>query len=108
MMTTRLLAAAIAAGLLLGCTKESSRGPVQWTASNPSSAVGQTAAQAWSRSTANDTPERAREPHLNPSLVRASAAQPSGVTNAQPPTPRWPYDGVTLQLGPAEPRPVEP
>jgi hypothetical protein len=28
---------------------------------------------------------------------------PSGVTNAQPTTPRWPYDGVTLRLGPTGP-----
>jgi len=29
----------------------------------------------------------------------AHVREQSGVTNAQPPSPRWPYDGVTLQLG---------
>src|SRR5580698_1498064 len=49
-------AALLAAGPVLGCTRESSRGPVQWTASNPSSPTGQTLAQAWSRSTSSDSP----------------------------------------------------
>jgi hypothetical protein len=114
MKTTRFIAAAaLAAGSVLGCTRESSRGPVNWTASNPSSSVGQTAAQAWSRSTSSDTPQPGREPQPPPSVARAPAGalegaspcpqapeQPAGVTNAQPPPSRWPYDGVTLQLEP--------
>jgi hypothetical protein len=100
-----IAAAALAAGLTLGCARESSHGPVQWTASNPSSARGQTAAQAWSRSTSSDAPEPAsKAPPITaptPSTVPAAAGapeQPTGVTNAQPPASRWPYDGVTLQL----------
>jgi hypothetical protein len=52
--------ARLVAGLLLisapvlGCSRESSRGPVRWTASDPASPAGQSAAQAWSRSTSND------------------------------------------------------
>jgi len=226
MKTTRFIAAlALMVGAVLGCAKESSRGPVLWTASNPSSPVGQTAAQAWSRSTSSDTPQPASEaPRPTATIVpapqgasgdeielpssaslTASAAvneigpfpeesqqasaranfmvstavahgtdrmyeselsygeavaffdetlskngcedaprtttsattiwsircpdgqraqvavrstrpttievvaeyvreEPSGVTNAQPPAPRWPYDRVTLRLGPTPPQ----
>ena len=114
MKTTRFIAvAALAAGPMLGCTRESSHGPVQWTASNPSSADGQTAAQAWSRSTASDAPEPKQRP-LPPSVpagAQGSTAQVppcerethTGVTNAQPAATRWPYDRATLQLGPTPP-----
>ncbi len=51
--------------------------------------VGEIAAQAGCPCTSSDTPE--------PDLPV------TGVTNAQPPTPRWPYDGVTLRLGSPEP-----
>ena len=107
MRAIRFIAAAVlAAGPVLGCARESSRGPVRWTASNPSAAVGQTNAQAWSQSTSNDRYVRASEKPPFTIIVPGSAGglgdqvEPSGVTNAQPPSPRWPYDGVTLQLGP--------
>jgi hypothetical protein len=132
MRATRYLAtAALAMGALhgaTGCTRTSSGGPVGWAASNPSSPVGQSAAQSWSRSTASDTP---RAPKALPSTsvktppvwtcVRdsdgADLPGPSpGVTNAQPiprwpyqdvtlpqPTPRWPYNGFTLELGEGPP-----
>ena len=82
---------------------------MQWTASNPSAATGQTLAQAWSRSTSSDAPQPAREPHPSASVAGAlegatqlqrAQDQAPGVTNAQPSLARWPYDGVTLQLGP--------
>ncbi|HEY6463618.1 MAG TPA: hypothetical protein VIY73_25795 [Polyangiaceae bacterium] len=47
----------LAALPLLACAKEVNRGPVGWSATNPSSPVGQTEAQAWARSTENDAPE---------------------------------------------------
>ena len=110
-METRFIAAAaLGAALALGCTRESSHGPVQWTASNPASPVGQTQAQAWSRATSTDAPEPAHEAPFVPDAARSPCATqpPTGVTNAQPPvpqppTPRWPYDGVTLILEPAVP-----
>jgi hypothetical protein len=103
-------AAALAAAVLLGCTTESSRGPVRWTASNPSSATGQDASQAWSRSTSSDkrgpNGEALGAPSLTPVIVSAPATLDGpdprlGVTNAQAPMAKWPYDGVTLQLTPA-------
>jgi hypothetical protein len=109
MTAMRFIAAAAALAASLGCTKQSSRGPVQWTASNPSSPVGQTAAQAWSRSTSSDkrvTPAATGIPSTQgpasaPALIDTSCVeQAPGVTNVQPePRPRWPYNGVTLQLG---------
>jgi hypothetical protein len=89
---------------------------VEWTASNPSSADGQTAAQSWSRSTASDAPEPKQRP-VPPSVPAGalgstrSTVQPppcereprSGVTNAQPAATRWPYDRATLQLGSTPP-----
>ncbi len=110
MRTTQSVAvAALAMGTLLGCTKQTSYGPVQWTASNPASTVGQTEAQAWSRSTSNDAREFTRQPPpitiVEPSSAGAQCEQPPGVTNLQPLTPRWPYDGVTLRLGPPPPPP---
>jgi hypothetical protein len=112
MKTARFIAAAaLAAAPVLACTRESSRGPVRWTANNPSSSVGQTAAQAWSRSTSSDTPQPASgtppivgAPPGPPGVTGPTGAvceQPAGVTNAQPPMARWPYDGVTLRLAPA-------
>ena len=106
MKTLRVFAAAaLAAAPVLGCTKASSRGPVQWTASNPSSSVGQSAAQAWSRSTSSDKPEPAgAAPAIGgvaPAPAGAECEQGAGVTNAQPPT-RWPYDGVILRLAPVQ------
>jgi len=108
--------AALAAGPVLACTRESSHGPVQWTASNPSSPVGQTAAQAWSRSTSSDRPEFARGPQAPPGVTSAQTGaledaselppvcEPVlGVTSEQPPSPKWPYSGVTLQLEPMPP-----
>jgi hypothetical protein len=130
MRATRLFATAtLAMGTLFGgngCARTSSGGPVAWTASNPSSPVGQSAAQSWSRSTASDTP---RAPDALSSTyrkappvwtcARATDADDTdtpessrGVTNAQPvpkwpyqdvtlsePAPRWPYNGFTLELG---------
>jgi hypothetical protein len=128
MSATRFLATAtLAMGALFvgaGCTRTSSGGPVGWTASNPSSPVGQSAAQSWSRSTASDAP---RAPQALPSTYRktppvwtcvrasdgADTPEPSaGVANAQPipkwpyqevelpqPLARWPYNGFTLELG---------
>jgi hypothetical protein len=103
MKTARFIAAAaLVAAPALGCTRESSRGPVRWTASNPSSAAGQTAAQAWSRSTSSDT----RQPTSGTPAIAAPGpagmlCEQPGVTNAQPPMATWPYDGVTLRLAPA-------
>jgi hypothetical protein len=110
MKTTRLVAVALATVSLLGCAKQTSNGPVQWTASNQASPEGQTAAQAWSRSTTTDAPEHVREAPPTPSVETPSVetvptctpVQP-GVTNLQPPAPRWPYSGVTLQLGTTPP-----
>jgi hypothetical protein len=82
----------------LGCTHETGSGPVQWTASDPSSAQGQTEAQAWSRSTSRDTVEPTRE--MPTVLCEPPPPAPVGVTNAMPPSSRWPYNGVTLRLGP--------
>jgi hypothetical protein len=115
------VAAALVAAQLLGCTRESSSGPVKWTASDPASAVGQTEAQSWSRSTSNDQVapgsdkrrvlNMAPNPFVGPTSVEVPD-RPLGVTNAQggsdgpggsgarPPTPRWPYDGSTIELGP--------
>ena len=119
MRSTRSLgfaAAALAAAGLLGCTRESSRGPVGWAASHPASPAGQTVAQSWSRSTSSDKVETGsdapRAPSLVPVAIEAPPStdacdRPLGVTNAQPPTPKWPYDGVTLELAPT-PRPAEP
>jgi hypothetical protein len=108
MKAARIIAAStLAAWLVLGCTRESSHGPVQWTASNPSSPVGQTAAQAWSRSTSSDAPTTRCESPPTPSVARVpagtvedTAQQRAGVTSEQAPASRWPYDGVTLQLEP--------
>jgi hypothetical protein len=116
MKTARFIgAAALAAGTLLGCTKETTHGPVQWTASNPASPVGQTAAQAWSRSTSNDAVKPVREAPPAPGVAPAPAGGcpcrgeapfppgseiSPGVTNPQPPAARWPYDGATLVLTP--------
>jgi hypothetical protein len=108
MKTTRPVVAALAMASLLGCTKQTSHGPVQWTASNQASPEGQTAAQAWSRSTTSDAPEHVREVPPSPPVERVESVAPCtpvqpGVTNLQPPTPRWPYSGVTLQLGTTPP-----
>ncbi len=105
MKTTRPVVAALAMASLLGCTKQTSHGPVQWTASNQASPEGQTAAQAWSRSTTTDAPEHVREAPPTPSVETVPTCAPvqPGVTNLQPPTPRWPYSGVTLQLGATPP-----
>jgi hypothetical protein len=105
MKTTRPVVAALAMASLLGCTKQTSHGPVQWTASNQASPEGQTAAQAWSRSTSTDAPEPVREAPPSPGVETVPPCGPvqPGVTNLQPPTPRWPYSGVTLQLGATPP-----
>jgi hypothetical protein len=73
-MKTRPCLAAIllvAASPFIGCAKQQNHGPVQWSASNPSSAVGQTEAQAWSRSTSNDKvpPPPRSEPSPGPGTV---------------------------------------
>jgi hypothetical protein len=109
--------AALVAGALLGCTKETTHGPVQWTASNPASPVGQTAAQAWSRSTSNDAlkPPPEAPPAASVESVPAEAcpcrgeapapsagAMAPGVTSSQPPAARWPYNGATLILTPIQ------
>ena len=105
MKTARFVAVALAMAPRLGCTKQTSNGPVQWTASNQASPVGQTAAQAWSRSTTTDAPEHVREAPPAPIVETVPSCAPvqPGVTNLQPPTPRWPYSGVTLQLGSTPP-----
>jgi hypothetical protein len=105
MKSMRLVAVALAMATLLGCTRQTSNGPVQWTASNPGSPEGQTLAQGWSRSTTNDAREHVREAPPTPSVETVPSCAPvqPGVTNLQPPTPRWPYSGVTLQLGETPP-----
>jgi hypothetical protein len=90
---------ALAIGLMLGCTRQSSHGPVQWTASNPSAAAGQTNAQAWSRSTSSDARQAAHGVPRAPVVAPEAPEPPPGVTNTQPAT-RWPYDGIILRLGP--------
>jgi hypothetical protein len=70
---------------LLGCTRETNRGPVQWTASDPASPEGQTDAQAWSRSTSNDEDV--------PVIV------PLSRTKAPPPPPRQFVGKVELPGG---------
>jgi hypothetical protein len=120
-MRTLQLAALTVGGALvlslpgLGCTRQSSRGPVQWTASDPASPAGQSAAQAWSRSTSNDKYVRASKkgPMGNELVgvqnVEATPIPPSrgpaeivltpegavregapGVANPQPPGPSTP------------------
>lgn len=74
MKTTLVATLVFAAASQLGCTREESRGPVRWTASNPSSPIGQTEAQAWNRSTENDEPE---------------PAPPAGATRAAPLGSPW-------------------
>jgi hypothetical protein len=99
MKGTRCLSvAALLAGPMLGCTRETGSGPVQWTASDPSSARGQTDAQAWSRSTSRDKVEPAGE--MPTVLCEPPPPVPLGVTNAMPPAPPWLYSGVTLRLVP--------
>jgi hypothetical protein len=56
---TLALAAAAAAA---GCSVQTTSGPVRWTATNPSSPVGQTDGQAWSRSTASSETVTAQTP----------------------------------------------
>jgi hypothetical protein len=89
---------------------------VGWAAGNPASPAGQTVAQSWSRSTSSDKRETGSDATQAPSLVPVAIEapvstdvcdRPLGVTNAQPPTPKWPYDGVTLELAPT-PSPAEP
>jgi hypothetical protein len=104
-------AVALAAVVTVGCTRESSRGPVGWAASAPSSPAGQTVAQSWSRSTSNDRPEPGGEAPRFRSIATVGVASRQsvdardrqlGVANAQPPIPpipKWPYDGVTVELG---------
>jgi hypothetical protein len=62
---------------VFACTTKGTRGPVSWSAANPSSPVGQTEAQAWARSTENDTPEpstkRMAEPQGAPVMPPAAA-----------------------------------
>ncbi|HEY3816288.1 MAG TPA: hypothetical protein VGL81_03905 [Polyangiaceae bacterium] len=53
------------AGMMLGCTKQTSRGPAEWSASNPASPAGQDEDQLWARSTSNDhSPPPPRAPAL--------------------------------------------
>lgn len=67
----------MAACAMLACTRETSRGPVAWTASNPSSATGQTASQAWSRSTSSDTAQPA------PAAPSSTSQQPAEAAHAK-------------------------
>jgi hypothetical protein len=76
----------VAACAMLACTHDTSRGPVEWTATNPSSASGQTGAQAWSRSTSSDTAQPA--PVISPTSAGAgahSAEAARGGEAVQPP-----------------------
>ncbi|HEY1695095.1 MAG TPA: hypothetical protein VGG39_23165 [Polyangiaceae bacterium] len=81
------ITAVLAALPVLACTAKESRGPVSWSASNPSSPVGQTEAQAWARSTENDAPEPRSQ----------GAAEPQG-TAVVPPTAAA---TATVELPPA-------
>ncbi len=60
--------------LALGaCSRESSRGPVKWTASDPASPVGQSDAQVWSRSTSNDKTKPIKNAAASPLVGETSA-----------------------------------
>jgi hypothetical protein len=78
MSTTRFaVALGFAAGAVLGCTRESS---------NPSSTVGQTEAQAWSRSTANDAIKPANDAPRTTVAVPTPTVASAGVVELPPGT----------------------
>jgi hypothetical protein len=71
------VALGFAVGAILGCTRESS---------HPSSTVGQTEAQAWSRSTENDATKPANDAPRTTSAVPAPTVTSAGVVELPPGT----------------------
>jgi hypothetical protein len=65
-----------AVGVTFACTQQTSRGPVQWTATNSAAPAGQDENQLWSRATSNDDPE--------PTPDRRASAAPAAPPPALP------------------------
>jgi hypothetical protein len=63
-----------AVAITVACTEQTSRGPVQWTATNSASPAGQDESQLWARATSSDQPE--------PRTARGTSA-----ASATPPPP---------------------